>query len=249
MRAEAGVFASLDDAASAQERLQQEIPAENVKLLTPETPEQEVERTVPTTEAMPPVGGRMGMVLGGSLGLLGGLVLPDMGAVTITAVLLGLAGAVLGALVGRRVGGALDRHAEPGVPVDELFVYEDALRQGRCVVVAFVEGRRRERVVRRLLREAGAESLDAARSLWWKSIRDGEEAVYHGDGGDFHADEAVYRRGFEAAMERRAREAGFEQRVPELQRRFSGLVDEPAFRRGYERGLQHREQIQKLRSS
>jgi len=43
-----------------------------------------------------------------------------------------------GAIGGAALGDALDEGMTEGLPKDELFIYEDALRQGRSVVIAFV---------------------------------------------------------------------------------------------------------------
>ncbi len=50
-----------------------------------------------------------------------------------------------------------------GLPKDELFVYEDALRQGRTVLIALTEDATQAEAARAALLQAGAESLDTAR--------------------------------------------------------------------------------------
>ena len=111
----------------------------------------------------------------------------------------GLVGAALlgagGAATGMAAGGALEDSMAEGLPHDELFVYEDALRRGRSVVLVVADDEVSEGVARDLFKEAGAESVDAAREAWWVGLRDAEEAEYTVDGGDFGVDEPVFRRG------------------------------------------------------
>src|SRR6478672_8347026 len=78
--------------------------------------------------------------------------------------------------------------------------HRNALRRGRSVVVVTVEDEQRAERVRRLLKDLGAESIDAAREEWWIGLRDAEEAHYTHEGGDFRKDEALFRRGFDAAV-------------------------------------------------
>src|SRR5438045_2869900 len=84
-----------------------------------------------------------------------------------------------------------------GIPGDELYVYEDALRRGRSVVMAFTDNEKVAESARVALKRAGAESVDAAREEWWIGLRDAESEHYLAQGGDFKTDEAKYRLGFE----------------------------------------------------
>ena len=123
-----------------------------------------------------------------------------------------------------------------GLPHDELYVYEDALRQGRTVVIVVADDETQSDGARAILSQAGAESLDAARESWWVGLRDAEEAEYTGQDGDFKRDEPVYRRGFEAAQHPSVRDKSYEECVASLRERYSDACETNAFRRGYERG-------------
>lgn len=121
---------------------------------------------VPTTDAeQPGTGAAIGGVVGGATGAAAGLaiagtaMIPGIGPVTAFGTALALA--ALGVLGGAAAGGALDHELETGIPADEMFVYEDALRQGRTVVVV-LDGDRADEI-RALLRQSGAESIDPAR--------------------------------------------------------------------------------------
>jgi hypothetical protein len=130
-----------------------------------------------------------------------------------------------------------------GLPKDELFVYEDALRQGRTVLIVLTEDTDQAEAARAVLGQEGAESLDTARDMWWVGLRDAEAAVYTADGSDFVQDEAVYRRGFEAAL--RAPVAGkpYSDVGEYLQAHYPDVYDAEAFRRGYERGQTYYETL------
>jgi hypothetical protein len=164
------------------------------------------------------------------------LLVPGVGPI----VAAGIIGAALfgagGAAVGATAGDSLEDSMARGLPHDELFVYEDALRRGRSVVLVVADDEAGEGIARDLFKEAGAESVDAAREAWWVGLRDAEEAEYTVDGGDFGVDEPVFRRGFEAALHPRARGRAYDEDAGRLRECFGAECDEPAFRRGYERG-------------
>lgn len=242
----AGIFRSRADAERAVENLRSAgIVNDHLNLLTPGTTDQELEASVPTTETeQPGMGGALGGTVGGALGAAGGmtigaaaasLLVPGVGPV----IAAGILGAALlgagGAAAGAAAGDALEDTVE-GLPHDELYVYEDALRQGRSVVLVVADDDAQAETVRGVLAQAGAETLDAARENWWVGLRDAEEAEYTGQGGDFKADEAIYRRGFEAAQHPHWRGKSYEEASARLRERYSDAYSSDAFRRGYERG-------------
>ena len=130
-----------------------------------------------------------------------------------------------------------------GLPADELFVYEDALRRGRSVLIAFVDDEARAASARRLIEAECAETVDAARQQWWIGVRRPEEEHYTKLRRDFKQDEKFYRLGFEDALHARTRCKEYDQvlaemanDLEELQRRYPDSDLEEPFRRGYERG-------------
>lgn len=242
----AGIFQSRADAERAVESLRSSgIADDNINLLTPGTTEQEIEASVPTTETeQPGMGSALGGTVGGAVGAAGGLsigaavaslLVPGVGPVlaagVIGAALLGVGGAAAGAAAG----GALEDSVE-GLPHDELYVYEDALRQGRSVVIVVSDDDAKAETARGVLTQAGAESIDAARESWWVGLRDAEEAEYTGEGRDFKRDEPLYRRGFEAAQHPHVRGKSYEEIRERLRERYSDAYETDAFRRGYDRG-------------
>ncbi len=201
---------------------------------------------MPTTEtAQPGMGKAGGGLVGGALGVAGGLHLgaavasmfiPGVGPVLAA----GLVGAALlgagGAAAGAAAGGAAEETIAGGLPHDELYVYEDALRQGRSVVIAVADSDEQAEAARAALASAGAESLDAARESWWVGLRDAEAEEYTGQGGDFKADEPAYRQGFEASLHPAARGRSYDEDADRLRSCYGQLCTEEPFRRGYERG-------------
>jgi hypothetical protein len=249
----AGIFNSTAEAESALEGLRSAgIGEESVSLLTPGTSQEQLDE-VPTTETeQEGTGKALGGVVGGALGVAGGLqigaaaaslLVPGVGPVLaaglIGAALLGVGGAATGAAAG----GALEESMARGLPHDELFVYEDALRQGRSVVLVVADDEATEGIARDLFAAAGAESVDAARESWWVGLRDGEEAEYTVEGGDFGADEPTYRRGFEAALHPHGRGRSYEEDAERLRECYGAECDEAPFRRGYERGRHYQGEL------
>ena len=171
------------------------------------------------------------------------LFLPGVGPI----IAAGIAAAVLGAggaATGAAVGGSLEDSLARGLPQDELFVYEDALRRGHSVVIAVAdEDDAQADAARAAFERAGAESVDAARDAWWVGLRDAEEADYTVDGGDFSVEEPVYRRGFEAALHPSARGRSYDEDASRLRECFGGECEEGAFRHGYERGRSYHEEL------
>src|SRR4029078_7082846 len=144
-----------------------------------------------------------------------------------------LGAALLGAggtAAGVAAGGALEKELESGLPHDELYLYEDALRKGRSVVVAFLDNEGAIYSARGAMAGAGAESIYEARENWWIGIRGAEEAEYQVEGRTFQTDEESYRRGFEAPMSRR-KDAN------------AADTGDEAFKRGYERGQAYQKSL------
>ena len=243
MDAVAGVFVSQSSASKAVQMLRPTIPAERINLLLPTDSKQESRhegQAVPTTDDMAPVGKGMAATLGGALGLgLGAVILlPAVGVITALGVIGSVLAGVGGAVVGGAVGKAADNALSGGLPVDELYVYEDALRKGRTVVIVAVEGSEQANAVRKVMTESGAETVDAARESWWTGLRDAEKARYSAEG-DFGKDEATYRKGFEAALRPSSRGRTYLELVEDLRARFPQLYNARPFVRGFENGVEH----------
>ena len=254
MEAVTGVFATR----SAGERALSDvhntgIPSDKVTLLTPGTEEQvekEIQAVPTDATEQPGMGKAMGALLGGGVGLTAGSALvaliPGVGPITAIGLLgAGVLGAA-GATIGAKAGGKVERDSYEGLPEDEIFVYEDALRKGRSVVIALAENDGQASLVRDLLHRDGAESVDAAREQWWTGLRGDEHEHYVASGRNFSDDEKFYRLGFEAALHARTRCMEFDQvsaemdaALEDVQRQFPGAQVEEPFTRGYQRGREH----------
>jgi hypothetical protein len=246
-----GVFRIQADARRAVERLRSTgTPSDRITYLAPGN-ENDVDAVPVDAAEKPGIGKAIGAVVGAAGGLSGGsllmaAVIPGVGPVTA----LGLLGAAVvgaaGATVGATVGAALENATTQGLPEDEIFVYEDALRKGRTVVIALAEDDDRAESIRKLLQSEGAESVDAARHEWWIGLRSAELEHYSTSGKDFEKDEKYYRLGFEDALHARNRCKEFDQvsaemsnKLEELQRQNPGVDLEDAYTRGYQRGREY----------
>jgi hypothetical protein len=253
-----GVFRTRDAAERAvADARKAGIPANKITLLTPGTVdrvETEIHSVATDTAEQPGMGGAVGALLGGGVGLTGGSLLmalvPGIGPITavgmLGAAILGAAGATVGAVAGNKV----EKETYQGLPEDEIFVYEDALRKGRSVVVALTDDTEAGSLVRDVLNREGAESVDAAREQWWIGLRSAEESRYPTSGRSFSEDEQFFRLGFQAAMNARTRCMEFDQVSAEMnalledvKRRYPDAHVEEPFIRGYQRGREHYQQL------
>jgi hypothetical protein len=257
MEAVAGVFKTRSDAEHALSALHTiGFPVDKTTFLTPGSAEQiDREMTSVATDAteQPGMAKAMGALLGGGIGLTGGAILmaliPGVGAISA----FGLLGAAILGAAGATVGGAAANKVEEdsyqGLPEDEIFVYEDALRKGRSVVIALAKDDGQAEQVRGLLDREGAETVDAAREQWWIGLRSAEQAHY-ASGEDSSDNERFYRMGFEAALHAKTRCMEFDQVSGEMnaaledaQRQHPGANVEGPFIRGYQRGREHYQQM------
>lgn len=258
MIAVSGVFKSRADAEKVVEELRKTgTPADHLTLLTPGTVPQidrEIE-SVPVDETeQPGMGAAIGALMGGGAGLAGGAMLvaliPGIGPISALGLLGSAILAAAGGTIGAKVGNDLDRSTSEGLPHDEIYVYEDALRQGRSVVIALAETGHSADSFREALRSSGAETVDNAREQWWIGLRSSEQEHYSESGHDFNKDEKFYRMGFEAALHAKTRCMEFDQvsaamsaALEDVQGRYPGADVEEPFTRGYQRGRDYYQQL------
>lgn len=241
-----GIFTARTEAKQAIERLKSAgIPDAHINLLMPNASEQKL-ASVPTTDTeQSGMGEAMGGVVGGAVGAAGGMSLgaaaasifvPGVGPILaigiLGAALFGTGGAVGGAMAGK----ALEEGMDKGLPVDEMYVYEDALRQGRSVVVVLSDNAEQAETARAIFSDTGAEGIDSARENWWVGLRDAEKEHYSAHEGDFGSVEADYRKGFEAALLPRMRGISYDDAVNFLLAQYGEIYRDESFRRGYARG-------------
>lgn len=247
MKTIAGVFRSQIDAERTAAVVQSSgVHIDKVVLLTPgHSQEQEKSLSLVAGE-QPGMGKAIGAVIGTAVGLSGAPLIaafiPGVGAITA----IGLLGAAVlsaaGAAVGAVAGAKLENASVEGLPEDEIFVYEDALRKGRSVLIVMEADNDAGRI-RELLNTEGAESIDAARHQWWIGLRSAEQEHYSALNRNFTEDEKFYRLGFEAALHARSRCKEYDQVLGEMtatledvQRQYPNANVEQPFTHGYERG-------------
>jgi len=241
-----GIFKTRADAQRAIAELEAAgISREDISLLSPRSSEDEVAGVPVADTEQPGMGKALGGVVGGAVGAASGMSLGAAAAsIFIPAVgpvfAIGLLGAALfgagGVLGGAIAGEALEQEMDEGLPVDEMFIYEDALRKGRSVVVALAKDDFRADVAREVMRKMGAEGIDSAREDWWVGLRDAEKETYTGTEKDFGSVEPDYRSGFEAALRPQMRGKSYQESVGYLRTSYPRSYSDDAFQRGYERG-------------
>ena len=248
MKTVAGVFHSYLMARDAAVGLMRAgFSQDQVNLLSPGSSEHEI-HSIPTSETeQQGMGGAIGGMLGGALGVAGGLelgtaataLIPGVGPIfafgIAAAAVLGIGGTVAGATLGA----AAEERNNRGIPADEIFFYEDALRQGRSVVLVLADGDDEKQRAAEILGDAGAESIDAARKDWWIGLRDAEGEHYHALGHNFENDEEIYRAGFESALRHECRGKTVDEEADCLKWWYPDVWQSEAFQRGYDRGRQY----------
>jgi len=241
-----GLFATESDALRARDALNSNgIAQERINVLMPNRTKPPLKH-VPVSDAEQPgigkvlggvVGGTVGAAAGAELGALGAaLLIPGVGPIiaigSAAAAILGIGGAITGAVLGE----ALDESLTEGLPVDELFLYEDALRKGRSVVIVFATNQRQAAATRQLLSAQGAESIDSARESWWLGVRDDERASFSVPNGTLVSGEREFRHGFETALRPKYRDKTYDRALEELRTDVPDSFASDLFKRGYERG-------------
>jgi hypothetical protein len=244
-----GVFTSRSDAQrGSTQLLATGIPKDRINLLTPGASEKELGAVPVDSAEQPGMGKAIGAAVGGAVGLAGGiglggavasLMLPGIGPV----IAVGAAGAALLGMLGFKAGGAIEQSMTNGLPEDELFVYEDALRQGRSVVIADADNDIQAKAARGVLENAGAESIDRVRDMWWVGVRGAQKEKYDAKGGHFDDDERFFRCGFESALHLQNRDKSYDQCRTQLATRHPELHEREPFRRGFEEGRAYLEAV------
>ena len=241
-----GVFRSRDDAERAISQLRTlGITDNRIGIVSPGTAPEGTTRVPVTDTEDPGMGKAMGAAVGGAMGAAGGatlglavasLAVPGIGPLIafgmVGAGLLGLVGAAAGSAVGDTV----EEELGEGIPHEDVYLYEDALRHGNSVVIAYADDDQADRT-KDVLNEAGALDIDTLRENWWEELREGERAHYTGD---WDADEPNYRRGYQAALHPRHRGKAYSEIEEDLATAYAGTTLDRPFQSGYERGQSYR---------
>lgn len=258
MKAVTGVFRSASDAERALTQFRElGLPEHRLTLLTPSTSGSgRHSEDVPTASTeQPGMGKAIGALVGGAAGLSGGPLLlaaliPGVGPITAIGLLGGAVLGAAGATAGAVAGGKSENFMTEGLPEDEIFVYEDALRKARSVVIAMATDESEAARFGELFKTEGAESVDAAREQWWIGLRSAEEEHYSSHSRNFGNDEKFYRLGFEAALHARTRCKEYDQvlaemdsKIEDIEHSYPGMNAGEPFRKGYERGRDYYQQL------
>lgn len=255
MQVVTGVFKSENNAETAVNQLRSlGIPDKRIGIVRPGTRPERLEAGVPVTDTEDPGMGRaMGAAVGGAMGAAGGataglavasLIVPGIGPL----IAFGMVGAgllgIVGAAAGSAVGDTVEEGLGEGIPHEDVYLYEDALRHGHSVVIAYVDEGDQAENATKAIQTAGAEDMDALREDWWEELREGERAHYTHDGADFDQDETSYRRGYEAALHPRRTGKAYSDVEDELRTAYANTVLDRPFQSGYERGSGHRSRLE-----
>ncbi len=173
-----------------------------------------------------------GAVIGAAAGLSVATLLPGLGPVIGAGM---LATGLIGTALGSAAGAAIHRHTH-GVPNEDLYFYEEAVRDGKAVVIVETRDSTQETQARNLLERAGGRPVLATRREWWYSLRDRERDYLRSRGQDLGPVEADYRCGFEAALHPTTRGRDYDEVVAYVETCYPGPCRTAAFRVGYDRG-------------
>lgn len=244
-----GVFKSRDNAEKAVKQLRSlGIPDQRIGIIAPGSAAADtVEKGVPVTDTEDPgMGQAMGAAVGGAMGAAGGatlglavatLAIPGIGPV----IAFGMVGAALlgivGAAAGSAVGDTVEEELGEGIPHEDVYLFEDALRHGNSIVIAYADEGDQEDRAKEVLNNAGAQDIETLREQWWDELREGERAHYQGD---FDSDEPNYRRGYTAALHPKRRGKPYSDVEDDLRAAYVGTELDRPFQYGYERGQSYR---------
>ena len=242
MKVLVGIFHSATAANEASQALHAAgLPTGHLMLLTPETGGAALHTVSPEH----PAGAcdvKAGHVLGAATGFAGGLLssaavillVPGVGPILAVGTL--VTGALVGATVGATLGGVVQDTFTMTLAPEEVFVYEEALRQ-ECSLLLVKPGDEHQRdLILALCARLSTERVDDLREHWWQGQRQQEAAAYQGTDEEFAAHEATYRRGFEAALDMRARGKTYAEAAHALAVRDGAIYHDDVFRQGFARG-------------
>jgi hypothetical protein len=143
------------------------------------------------------------------------------------ATLLGATGAAVGSVFGEK----LEEGLGEGIPHEDIYLYEDALRHGDSIIIFHAHDDSQADGVREVLKRAGALDLDEVRERWWAELRDQEWTDYQSAGMDFHRDELSYRK-VEAAQHPERRSGSYSPVRVELRQAYNNTELDSPFRQG-----------------
>jgi hypothetical protein len=182
--------------------------------------------------SFPVHGKQAGAAVGAFLGLSAATFVPGLGPVLGMGM---IASGLIGTGLGAAVGAAVDRHTH-GVPNEDLYFYEEAVRNGQTVLIVDAHDETEETKAKNLLERGGGRSVQSLRREWWQGLRDEERAYLRHQGRELEPNEPDYRSGFEAALHPATRGRDYPQVVAYVEQCYPEPCKTEVFRIGYERG-------------
>jgi hypothetical protein len=173
-----------------------------------------------------------GAAVGAAIGLSAVTFLPGLGPVIGLGM---LASGLIGAGLGAAAGAAVQRHTH-GIPNEDLFFFEEAIRDGRAVVIVDARDGHEETRARNLLERAGGRAVGATRRDWWQHVRQEESSYLRSRGQNLDHIEPDYKAGFEAALHPATRGREYQESVAYVETCYPEPCRTEAFRIGYDRG-------------
>ena len=238
------IFRSPEAAQQAFDALRAEgFALDQLTVLAPSATSTEIPPGSPVeTDAPGAHGVNTGEVAGSIMGWAGGVasaavtlfVLPAVGPIAVVGTL--ALASVLGATVGGAAGYAVQHAATQPFPHDHAFVYEDALRRGRWLLIVQAADEHQLKTTLRILDFTDTESFDNARETWWRFLRTTEAQEAKASSQEFTNIEPLYREGFEAALAPDLRGHSHAEAFSTLQERYPESYNAEPFIQGYQRG-------------
>ena len=239
------IYRSPDVAQDAFGALQAEgLTVDQLTLLTPHSsnaelpPGSSLEPSTPRGACGVKAGDVAGSIIGWAGGVAGAAVtlifFPAVGPIAAVGTL--ALASVFGAAVGGVAGHAVQHAAPHPHPHNYAFVYEDALRRGRWLLIVHTPEEQQLKAALSVLDRFEAESFTEAREAWWRNLRESEMQSYEASPDEFARVEPVYREGFEAALAPDLRGRSYTEAFSTLQKRYPDIHDKETFAHGYQRG-------------
>jgi hypothetical protein len=244
MKTLVGIFHSPEDAEAAVQKLVAKgFSQDQFVLLTPQGDSSSLSPHDAKPEPLGACGASAGQVGGAITGFAGGilsgaiisLALPGVGPLIAIGAL--AVGGSFGAVAGGVVGNLVQETYVPTLPPDDLFIYEEALRQRAYLLIIQPSDDRRAQMASEILDTHKALSTIAAWDQWWQRLAKHEAAAYETNPSlSFSQIEREYRRGFQAALDGRLRGKPTADQEALLTQYYEEAM-QPGFRQGFARGV------------
>jgi hypothetical protein len=244
MKTLVGIFDShVEVEAALQDLRAKGFSQEHLVLMAPETHAPMPAESGPKAESPGACGANTGQVAGAITGFASGilgaaivsLALPGVGSILAIGAL--ALGGSFGAVAGGVVGNMVQETYAPTVPLEDIFIYEEALRQGARLLIIQPSDDVWARMARTILNTHGARFTDDAWRQWWQRLS-GNEAAAYGTASvtSFAQIEAEYHRGFQAALDGRLRGKSPEEQESLVKDYYGVAAQAPPFQQGVARG-------------